>query len=189
MPGPASAAADQLRYIGDMFEVLVFVYENYWRGDACPQLDQLQRKLSAVGFEAEEIQDALAWLGGLNLATRNTQLTSPPTGAAPGGAASAALHSASVEQSVASMRVYSVEEQNRLGPTCLGFINFLETSGVLPAHMREVVVDRAMATGADGLELDDLKIIVLMVYWSYGEEPDALILDELCDDGVARVGH
>ena len=87
------------------------------------------------------------------------------------------------------MRVYSVEEQNRLGPTCLGFINFLEASGVLPAHMREVVVDRAMATGADGLELDDLKIIVLMVYWSYGEEPDALILDELCDDGVARVGH
>ncbi|MDB5874544.1 MAG: hypothetical protein JWQ07_3986, partial [Ramlibacter sp.] len=21
-----------------MFEVLVFVYENYWRGDACPEL-------------------------------------------------------------------------------------------------------------------------------------------------------
>jgi Smg protein len=29
------------------------------------------------------------------------------------------------------------------------------------------------------LELDDLKIIVLMVFWSLGEEPDALILDEL----------
>ena len=25
-------------YIGFMFEVLVFVYENYWRGDACPCL-------------------------------------------------------------------------------------------------------------------------------------------------------
>ena len=50
-----------------MFEVLVFVYENYWRGDACPQHEHLQRKLSAVGFEAEEIQDALAWLGGLSL--------------------------------------------------------------------------------------------------------------------------
>ncbi|HEX2546536.1 MAG TPA: DUF494 family protein, partial [Ramlibacter sp.] len=28
-----------------MFEVLVFVYENYWRGDACPELHQLERKL------------------------------------------------------------------------------------------------------------------------------------------------
>ncbi|TAL72551.1 MAG: DUF494 family protein, partial [Burkholderiaceae bacterium] len=29
-----------------MFEVLAFVYENYWRGDACPELTQLGRKLS-----------------------------------------------------------------------------------------------------------------------------------------------
>lgn len=170
-----------------MFEVLVFVYENYWRGDACPQLDQLHRKLSAVGFEAEEIQDALAWLGGLSLATRNTQLTT--TAQSTVQPAGTQLQPASVDQSRASMRVYSVDEQNRLGPACLGFINFLESSGVLPPHMREVVVDRAMASGSDGLELDDLKIIVLMVYWSYGEEPDALILDELCDDGIARVGH
>ena len=34
-----------------MFDVLVFVYENYWRGDACPELHQLGRKLSAHGFE------------------------------------------------------------------------------------------------------------------------------------------
>ncbi len=39
-----------MRYIKRMFEVLVFVYENYWRGDACPELSQLGRKLSAVGL-------------------------------------------------------------------------------------------------------------------------------------------
>ena len=38
-----------------MFEVLVYVYENYWQGDACPELHLLGRKLTAVGFEAEEI--------------------------------------------------------------------------------------------------------------------------------------
>jgi Smg protein len=27
------------------------------------------------------------------------------------------------------------------------------------------------------------------VYWSFGQEPDALILDELCDDVAARVAH
>ena len=48
------------RYIGFMFEVLVFVYENYWRGDACPELEQLGRKLNAVGFNLEDIQQALS---------------------------------------------------------------------------------------------------------------------------------
>ena len=61
-------------YIGPMFEVLVFVYENYWRGDACPEPEQLGRKLSAHGFEAEEIRDALHWLDGLSLATQGMQL-------------------------------------------------------------------------------------------------------------------
>jgi len=34
-----------------MFDVLVYLYENYWRPDACPDHDQLSRKLTAVGFE------------------------------------------------------------------------------------------------------------------------------------------
>ena len=170
---------DQLRYIGRMFQVLVYVYENYWRGDACPQPEQLQRKLAAEGFDAQEIQEALEWLGGLSLATRNTQIVLPPARKAEPAAGG----------SPASMRAYSIDEQNRLGPQCLGFIRFLETAGVLPPHMREIVLDRAQASGADHLGLDDLKIIILMVYWSYGEEPDALILDELCDDGAGRLGH
>ncbi len=48
-----------------MFEVLVFVYENYYTGEACPEPAHLERKLSAVGFESEEIGDALTWLAGL----------------------------------------------------------------------------------------------------------------------------
>jgi Smg protein len=28
-----------------------------------------------------------------------------------------------------------------------------------------------------------------MVYWSIGEEPDALVLDELCDDADFRLAH
>jgi Smg protein len=38
------------------------------------------------------------------------------------------------------------------------------------------------------MALDDLKIIILMVYWSMGVEPDALVLDELSDDSI-RVAH
>jgi len=71
----------------------------------------------------------------------------------------------------------------------LGFVSFLESSGVLPPHMREIVMDRAMAAPGDPVTLDDLKIIVLMVYWSFGQEPDALVLDELCDDSQGRLAH
>ena len=39
-----------------MFEVLVYVYENYWQGDACPAPRQLSRKLIAAGFESDEIE-------------------------------------------------------------------------------------------------------------------------------------
>jgi Smg protein len=168
-----------LGYINFMFEVLVFVYENYWRGDACPELEQLGRKLSAHGFEADEINEALVWLDGLNLAAQNTEL--PPD-------VRAAI-SAGRPQASTSMRVYSVAEQDHLGAQCLGFVSFLESSGVLPAPMREIVMDRAMAAQGAPVALDDLKIIVLMVYWSFGEEPDALILDELCDDTEHRRGH
>jgi len=52
-----------------------------------------------------------------------------------------------------------------------------------------VVVDRAMATSGPRLDLADLKLIMLMVFWSFGQEPDALILDELCEDPDDRVAH
>jgi Smg protein len=150
-----------------MFDVLVYLYENYWRPDACPDHQQLTRKLSAVGFETDEIQDALSWLDGL--------------------ADSAETHAA--PQSPTSLRVYSDAERDLLGDESIGFISFLESAGVLPPPMRELVVDRATAVGAGPLPLEDLKVIVLMVFWSLGEEPDALILDELFVAPEERLIH
>lgn len=176
-------------YIGPMFEVLVFVYENYWRSDACPEPEQLSRKLSAHGFEAEEIRDALQWLDGLSLATQGVQLKRNDE---EGRSVTVALRSsaeATRPQSPDSMRVYSQAEQDHLGAECLGFIQFLEGSNVLPCDMREIVVERAMAAPGAPVALDELKIIVLMVHWSTGIEPDALMLDELCDDTRDRVAH
>ncbi len=150
-----------------MFEVLVYLYENYWRPDACPEHDQLTRKLSAVGFETDEIQEALSWLDGL--------------------AETAQAYIG--EQSADSLRVYSAAEVERLGEDSVAFVSFLESAGVLPAPMREMVIDRAAAVGDSPLALEDLKVIVLMVFWSLGEEPDALILDELFVAPEERLIH
>ena len=175
-----------LRYIEVMFEVLVYVYENYWQGDACPELHHLGRKLTAVGFEPEEIHAALVWLEGLNIAAQSTQICLPAESSKP---LAGHLNLGSQTQSVGSLRVYSISEQEHLGAQALGFVSFLESAGVLPPHMREIVIDRAMAAPGGPVTLDDLKIIVLMVYWSFGEEPDALILDELCEDQEERLAH
>jgi len=150
-----------------MFDVLVYLYENYWRPDACPDPKQLSRKLSAVGFEADEIQEALNWLDGL--ASSAEAVAGNPV---PG-----------------SIRIYTTAERDVLGDDSIGFIAFLESAGVLPAPMREMVIDRAMAVGGGAMDLEDVKIIVLMVFWSLGEEPDALILDELFVDPSERLIH
>jgi len=150
-----------------MFDVLVYLYEHYWRSDACPESDLLARKLSAVGFEADEIREALSWLDGLNSLS----------------------HHEGVDPSLLSTRVYSAEELEHVGAEALGFLRFLESAGVLSVRMREVVLDRALVIPGGPISLEDLKIIVLMVFWSRGEEPDALILDELFSEDGARQIH
>lgn len=140
-----------------MFDVLVYLYENYWRPDACPDHRQLTRKLSAAGFETDEIHEALAWLDGL---AANAQAVRD-------------------SENADSLRIFTPAERESLGDEAIGFISFLESAGVLPPAMREMVLDRAAAAGATPMDLEQVKIIVLMVFWSLGEEPDALILDEL----------
>lgn len=168
-----------------MFDVLTFVYENYWRGDARPQPAQLERKLTAVGFEATEIHDALVWLEGLSQMTQGWAVDldrgpdarpQPPASTTPA-------------TSPDSMRVYSVAEQDQLGSEGLGLLSFLESAQALSGPLREIVVDRAMASSASPLTLDDLKIIVLMVYWQLDQEPAALVLDELCTEPNGRITH
>ena len=173
-----------------MFEVLVYVYENYWQLDACPELPLLGRKLTAVGFENEEIEAALIWLDGLNTAAQSTQIYLPKSASSNASNSNTPHPVASMQaQSPNSMRGYSIAEQTHLGSQVLGYVSFLESAGVLRPHMREIVIDRAMAVSGSPVDLDDLKIIVLMVYWSFGEEPDALVLDELCDDTASRIRH
>ncbi len=150
-----------------MFDVLVYLYEHYWRPDACPESDLLVRKLSAVGFEEDEISEALAWLDGLQTVA----------------------HDVVVAPSDRASRVFAEQELERLGPEALGFLQFLESAGVLTPLLREMVLDRVLAVPRGPVALEDFKILVLLVFWSMGEEPDALILDELFVDDEDRLIH
>ena len=174
-----------------MFEVLAFVFENYWSGDACPALPALQRKLNAVGFDDDEIMEALVWLEDLKNATRSLPtdpLADPAMEASHATANNTHAHAA-VNASADAMRVFTQAEHACLGRDGWGLLTFLVSVGALPWHRLELVMDRVMATPGADLSVDDLKLIVLMVFWSLGEEPDALVLDELCDNPAERVAH
>jgi Smg protein len=150
-----------------MFEVLVYLYEHYWRPDTFPEVDQLARKLSAVGFEAEEISEALTWLEHLTQLAELEIIDHQPT----------------------SMRVYTQHEIDHIGHKGLGYLKFLADAGVLRPIWQETIVDRALAIPGGPIPLEDLKIIVLMVFWTSNVEPDALILDELFSEEGERAIH
>ena len=158
-----------------MFDVLVYLYETYYRPEACPDSEALAKKLSAVGFEEEEISKALGWLTDLAEATN----------ALSEGQAQPAMFSS-------GMRIYAQQELNVFGTEAIGFLQFLEAAKVIDSVQRELIIERALAASEGPVSLDKLKVIVLMVLWSQGKEPDSLIFDELFlddEDAEPRLLH
>lgn len=152
-----------------MVDVLVYLFENYYTPEACPDPQTLVHKLSAAGFEAEEIRDALSWLNGLASVTQTIRPLATPD------------HN--------STRIFTTQESDRLGAENIGFLYFLESAEVLSPLLREIVIERALAVEEASIPLELLKVIVLMVLWSQQADVDALILEELLDEGGARQVH
>jgi Smg protein len=152
-----------------MFEILVYLFENYYQSDLYPDQDALARKLTAAGFEHDDISEALTWLQGL---------TVPETSSFPD----------SLAQSTA-FRGYADVESSKLGVEGRGFLAFLEGANVLTPLLREIIIERAMALAEDSVSIEKLKVIVLMVLWSQQHSIDSLILEELLSDRAQSLMH
>ena len=152
-----------------MFDVLVYLFENYYQTESHLDQDKLQRKLHAAGFENEDIHDALDWLNTLTRAPDDSLPESLDTRF--------------------SFRGYTTDEASKLSLEGRGFIAFLEGAKILTPLLRELIVERVMALPDDVVRLDKLKVIVLMVLWTRRGNVDALILDELLPDGEKRQMH
>lgn len=152
-----------------MFEVLVYLFENYYHTDSYPDNETLSRKLSAAGFETDDISDALDWLKGL---ARGTENPLPD-----------ALDSSR------SLRAFTEHEAAKLTTESRGFLAFLESAGILTPVLRETIIERAMALEGELVRLEKFKVIVLMVLWTRRGSVDTLVLDELLPDGEKRQMH
>ena len=152
-----------------MFDVLVYLFENFYQADGRPDHETLARKLHAAGFENDDIHDALDWLNGLAAPCepgRLERLDLRPT-----------------------FRGYNAQEAAKLTTESRGFLAFLESARILAPRLRELIIERAMALPDEVVGLDKFKVIVLMVLWTQRGSVDALVLDELLPDGEKRQMH
>ena len=149
-----------------MFDILVFLFENYFHAGTYPDQATLCKRLSAAGFDSRDISQALTWLSGLErvgCSSARSNLT-PSTG----------------------FRFYTEPELSTLTTEARGFLLFLECAGVISVLQRELIIERVVALDEPAVDLDKVKLIVLMVLWNQNETLDSLVLEELISPNQER---
>ena len=141
-----------------MFEILMYLFESYFDAGSYPDPDKLERKLSAAGFEDEDISEALTWLSAL-------QQQNPDS------------YPATLEHT--GQRYFAELEQKFISYEARNFLIFAEQQHLVSAIEREMIIDRAVALRQENLALDKLKLIMLMVLWNRHEDLDPLLIEEL----------
>jgi Smg protein len=141
-----------------MFEILMYLFESYFDAGSYPEPDKLSRKLSAAGFEGEEISEALTWLSAL-------QEQNP------------ASYPDSLEH--AGQRHFAELELQLISDEARQFLMFSEQQHFISAVEREMIIDRSVALKQENLALDKLKLIMLMVLWNRHQDLDPLLIEEL----------
>jgi Smg protein len=141
-----------------MFEILMYLFESYFDAGSYPEPDKLERKLSAAGFEDEDISEALTWLSALHQQNPDS-------------------YPARLEH--AGHRHFAELEQQRIGYEARQFLIFAEQQHLISAVEREMIIDRAVALQHEHLALDKLKLIMLMVLWNRHQDLDQLLIEEL----------
>jgi Smg protein len=151
-----------------MFDILVFLFENYFHAGAYPDQDTLSKRLSAAGFDSRDISQTLVWLGGLeHSGSSNRYVPVPSTG----------------------LRFYAESELSSLTAEARGFLLFLESAGVISQAQRELIIERVIALEEPAVDLNKVKLIVVMVLWSQNEALDSLVLEELISPDQERYLH
>ena len=150
-----------------MYDILAYLFENCQHHEVSNEKDRVAKKLSAAGFDDSDISEALSWLAGVARGPHRSLAPLPESGAA--------------------FRAYAPKELAKLDTECRGLLIYFEQSGILSAQMREHVIERALAAIGDGLTVEQLKLVVLMVLWNQQMPSSRLIAEDLLSPVGARL--
>ncbi len=141
-----------------MFEILMYLFESYFESGGYPEQDKLERKLSAAGFEDNDINEALTWLSALKQHNQDN-------------------YPSKLEH--AGQRHFAELERQRISFEARQFLLFAEQQHLISAIEREMIIDRAVALQHENLSVDKLKLIMLMILWNRHQDIDHLLIEEL----------
>ena len=150
-----------------MYDILVYLFENCQQYELSNEKDRVAKKLSAAGFDDFDISEALSWMAGVVRGPHRSLAPLPKSGAA--------------------FRAYAPKELAKLDAECRGLLIYFEQSGILTPQMREHVIERALAANGDGLTIEQLKLVVLMVLWNQQMPSSRLVAEDLLSPAKARV--
>ena len=144
-----------------VLDVLMYLFECFVDSEDEPEPDrnELREELERAGFREREIDRALDWLDGLNVADISADAPAPRS---------------------ATVRIYDRLEQDRLDPQCRGYMLHLEQIGILSPTQRELVIDRLMALDGSDIDIEQIKWVVMMVLFSQpGQEQAYARMEDL----------
>lgn len=141
-----------------MFDILAYLFDRYIDAEALPDTATLSRRLTAAGFEEDEIEQALGWLDEF--------------GAVP------ADRYADLPEDLPTRQLHPLEAA-RLSDDAAEYVNYLLlSSGVSPAQ-RELIMDQLMARPSGIIDLETAKLATLMVLWRQGDELSNMLMEEI----------
>jgi Smg protein len=128
-----------------MFEVLVYMFENYIDTQFRPDDNTLSKELSAAGFDDVDINSAFDWFNQLESSTEKPELFEQ------------AAH--------ANTRIFTDSELKKISGESIGFILFLVEAKILNTTQRELVLELAMNLPQLEISIEEMRWIVLMTTW------------------------
>ncbi len=136
----------------DIFDVLIYLFENYMDSDMDidADTDTLKTELKAAGFNSKNIIQAFEWLDTL------VQQEEP------------------MFKSNKNFRIFCAEENQKLDIECRDFIYFLQRLDILTPITRELVIDRAMAIDSHQVSIEKIQWISLIVLLNQPDEELAI---------------
>lgn len=128
-----------------MFEVLVYMFENYIDTHFRPDDNTLSNELFAAGFDEHDIDGAFNWFNQLELMTDEPAIFEKPNHV--------------------STRIFTNSELKKISGESIGFVLFLVQANVLNAAQRELVLELAMNLPQPEITVEEMRWIVLMTTW------------------------
>ncbi len=128
-----------------MFEVLVYMFENYIDTHFRPDESTLSSELFAAGFDEQDIDGAFNWFNQLELMADQPDIYEK------------AHH--------VSTRIFTNDELKKISGESIGFVLFLVQAKILNTTQRELVLELAMNLPQPEIGIEEMRWIVLMTTW------------------------